>query len=147
ESSQPLRRTYIEIGMPIPIYQGAPGKVLLAFSSRELQEEILAGKLEQATPRTITDPNKLRLELKRTRKNGYALSLEERVPGISTVAVPVANHTGTVIASLSVTGPSSRLSRKRLLGFVAPAAQAAHVISVNLGYGGDQLVAGSRAPA
>ncbi|MDQ4059299.1 MAG: IclR family transcriptional regulator, partial [Actinomycetota bacterium] len=46
ESSQPLRRTYIEIGLPIPIYQGAPGKVLLAFSSRELQEEILAGKLE-----------------------------------------------------------------------------------------------------
>jgi IclR family acetate operon transcriptional repressor len=79
ESSQPLRRTYTEIGMPIPIYQGAPGKVLLAFSSRELQEEILQDELIPATPRSITDPKKLRSELARTRKRGYALSLEERV--------------------------------------------------------------------
>jgi IclR family acetate operon transcriptional repressor len=146
ESSQPLRRTYIEIGMPIPIHQGAPGKVLLAFSSRELQDEILAGELPAATPRTITDPEKLRMELVRTRKNGYALSLEERVAGISTVAVPVANHTGTVIAALSVTGPSSRLSRKRLLELVAPAARAAHAISVNLGYSGDELDAAAKTP-
>jgi IclR family transcriptional regulator, acetate operon repressor len=147
ESSQPLRRTYIEIGMPIPIYQGAPGKVLLAFSSRELQEEILSGELLPATPRSITDPDRLRTELARTRRSGYALSLEERVEDISTLAVPIANHTGTVIAALSVTGPSSRLSRKRLLELVEPAARAAHAISVNLGYGGDELVATGRAPA
>jgi IclR family acetate operon transcriptional repressor len=147
ESSQPLRRTYIEIGMPIPIYQGAPGKVLLAFSSPELQDEILAGVLVAATPRTITDPRKLRRELARTRRNGYALSLEERVAGISTVAVPVANHTGTVIAALSVTGPSTRLTKKRLLQLVAPLAVAAHAISVALGYSGDELVAAARTPA
>ncbi|MGH2736357.1 MAG: IclR family transcriptional regulator, partial [Actinomycetota bacterium] len=93
ESSQPLRRTYTELGIPLPIHQGAPGKVLLAHSSPELQDEILAGKLEAATARTITDPVKLRAELERTRKNGYALSLEERVPGISTIAVPLFNHT------------------------------------------------------
>jgi IclR family transcriptional regulator, acetate operon repressor len=140
ESSQPLRRTYIEIGMPIPIYQGAPGKVLLAFSSKELQEEILSGELVPATPRTITDPDKLRAELMRTRRNGFALSLEERVEGISTLAVPIANHTGMVIAALSITGPSSRLTRRRLLELVEPAARAAHTISVNLGYGGGELV-------
>ena len=133
ESRQPLRRIYTEIGVPIPIYQGAPGKVLLAYSSSELRDEVLSGKLEAATPRTITDPDKLRTELQRTRRRGYALSLGERVPGISTLAVPVANHTGAVVASLSVTGPSSRLSKKRLLELVPLAAGAAHEISANLG--------------
>jgi IclR family acetate operon transcriptional repressor len=147
ESKQPLRRTYTEIGMPISIHQGAPGKVLLAFSSPELQEEILAGELAAATPRTITDPRKLRAELARARRNGYAVSLEERVAGISTVAVPVANHTGTVIAALSVTGPSTRLSRKRLLQLVDPLARAAHAISVALGYGGEELVGAGSASA
>jgi IclR family transcriptional regulator, acetate operon repressor len=134
ESSQPLRRTYTEIGMSIPIYQGAPGKVLLAFSPEEVQDEILAGKLDRATSRTITDPRKLRLELKRTRRNGYALSFEERVPGISTLAVPIFDHTGGVIAALSVTGPSSRVNRARLLEIVPLAQEAARVASANLGF-------------
>jgi IclR family transcriptional regulator, acetate operon repressor len=139
ESSQPLRRTYTEIGVPIPIYQGAPGKVLLAYSSPELQDEILAGKLEGTTPRSITDPAKLRSELSRTRRRGFALSLEERVPDTSTVAVPIANHTGQVIGALSITGPSSRLTRKRLVELAERAARAAEKISADLGYVGPSL--------
>jgi IclR family acetate operon transcriptional repressor len=134
QSSQPLRRTYTEIGMSIPIYQGAPGKVLLAFSPRELQEEILDGELDAATPRTITDPKRLRVELQRTRKRGYAFSFEERVPGISTLAVPIFNHTGDVTAALSVTGPSSRVNRARLLEILPLATEAAKEVSANLGY-------------
>jgi IclR family transcriptional regulator, acetate operon repressor len=134
ESRASLRRTYTEIGMPIPIYQGAPGKVLLAHSSQDLQDEILAGKLEAATARTITDAKRLRNQLVRTRKNGYALSFEERVPGITTLAVPVFNHTGGAVAALSVTGPSTRVTRKRLLEMVPLAQRAAALVSANLGY-------------
>jgi len=134
ESSQPLRRTYTEVGMSIPIYQGAPGKILLAFSPEELQEEILGGQLEPATPRSITDPKKLRAELGRTRKNGYALSFEERVPGISTLAVPIFDHTGRVAAALSVTGPSSRVNKARLLEILPLAVDAASAASANLGF-------------
>ena len=137
ESRQQLRRTYGEIGVPIPIYQGAPGKVMLAHADPELQERILEGKLEAATERTITDPDKLRKELARARKNGYAFSFEERIEGISTVAVPIANHTGAVIAALSVTGPSSRVGRKQLLEFVPVAQEAARSISSRLGFAGD----------
>jgi DNA-binding IclR family transcriptional regulator len=138
ESKQALRRTYNEIGVAIPIYQGAPGKVLLGYDDVELQERILSGTLESATARTITDPVKLRAELKRARKNGYALSFEERVEGISTVAVPIANHTHRVIAALSVTGPSSRVGRKQLLAFAGPAQEAARRISASLGFTGDE---------
>jgi IclR family transcriptional regulator, acetate operon repressor len=138
ESKKALRRTYNEIGVAIPIYQGAPGKVLLGHDDAELQERVLAGPLEAATARTITDPAKLRGELKRARKNGYALSFEERVEGISTVAVPIANHTRSVIAALSVTGPSTRVGRKQLLAFVPLAQEAARRISASLGFAGDE---------
>jgi IclR family acetate operon transcriptional repressor len=142
ESKQALRRTYNEIGMAIPIYQGAPGKVLLGNDDVEFQEKVLSGKLEAATPRTITDPSKLRMELRRAKKNGYALSFEERVEGISTVAVPISDHTGMVIAALSVTGPSSRVGRKQLLAFVPEAQNAARRISASLGFTGDGLPSG-----
>jgi IclR family acetate operon transcriptional repressor len=134
ESRQTLRRSYTEIGKSIPIYQGAPGKVLLADTPRELQEEVLSGKLEAATSRTIVDPEKLRAELQRARKNGYALSLGERVPGISTLAVPIFNHTGSVIAALSITGPSRRVTKKRLLEMIPLAQAAAREISSSLGH-------------
>lgn len=130
ESGQPLRRTYTDIGRPISIHQGAPGKVLLAHHPLDVQEEILSGRLDAATPRTITDPNKLRAELRNVLKRDYALSFEERVPQISTISVPIRNHTETVISALSVTG----LSRKHLVGFFPYAAEAAQKISTNLGY-------------
>jgi DNA-binding IclR family transcriptional regulator len=53
------------------------------------------------------------------------------------VAVPISNHTGAVIAALSVTGPSSRVGRKRLLEFVPLATEAARSISARLGFAGD----------
>lgn len=134
ESRQPLRRTYTDIGQPIPIHQGAPGKVLLAYRPPEVREEVLSAGLEGATSRTITDPEKLRAELRRVLKQSYALSFEERVPEISTISVPVRNHTGKVIAALGVTGPSSRLSKKRLLEFFPSTAEAAQTISGSLGY-------------
>lgn len=134
ESGQPLRRTYTDIGQPIPIHQGSPGKVLLAYHTAEVQERVLSRRLDAATPRTITDPDKLRAELRSVLKKGYALSFEERVSEISTISVPVRNHTGAVIAALSVTGPSRRLNRKRLMEFFPFAAEAAQKISANLGY-------------
>lgn len=134
ESRQPLRRTYTDIGHPIPIHQGAPGKLLLAFRPREIQDEVLSRPLAAATPLTITDPARLRDELSRIATDGYALSLEERTPGISTCSAPIYNHTGKVIAALSVSGPSSRLPCERLLEIVPLARQAAHRLSMQLGH-------------
>lgn len=134
ESHKPLRRTYTEMGEPIPLHQGAPGKVLLAFLSPEAQDAILAGPLEAATQVTPTDPNKLRDELTLIRRQGYALSFGERVPDIHTVAVPVANHTGGVVAALSITGPTVRMPRERLEALAELGKAAGQELSKQLGY-------------
>lgn len=133
ESSQPLRRTYTEFGEPIPLNQGAPGKVLLAFLSDRERDEVLAGPLTGVTPNTPVDITMLRRELTTIRERGYAISLAERVPGIRTVAVPIWDHTARVTASLSITGPELRLPEVRLHELGRLACSAGRRISAGLG--------------
>lgn len=134
ESHKPLRRTYTEMGQPIPLHQGAPGKVLLAYLPAEVREALLERSLEPVTEVTPTDPDELRRELDEIRARGYALSFGERVRDIHTVAVPVRNHTGAVMAALSVTGPAVRMSRERLESLRELATQTAKELSRQLGY-------------
>lgn len=137
ESRHALRRTYTEIGIPVPIHEGAPGKVLLSSLPQAVIEEVLSRPLARATRNTIVDPPALRKELERVREEGYALSIEERVPGISTVAVPVLGFDGRVVAALSVSGPSIRMDPDRLLQLVPVARVAGERLSKMLGFRAD----------
>lgn len=132
ESHKPLRRSYTEIGEPIPLFYGAPGKVLLAYLRPKQREAILAGELPPATPHTHTDPVRLEAELTEIIEQGYALSFQERLEGISSLAVPVRNHTGEVMAALSVSGPSIRMTPERLKDMVQRAKTAAAMLTASM---------------
>jgi len=134
ESRHPLRRTYTEIAQEIPLPLGAPGKVLLAWLDEGQREELLAQPLASATERTVTSASALRSEIADVRARGFAISVEERLPGISTLTVPVHGRSSSVIAALSVSGPSTRLSPRRLRSFAVPAIEAASRISKSMGY-------------
>jgi IclR family transcriptional regulator, acetate operon repressor len=114
ESHQPLRRTYTEFGVPIPLTYGAPGKVMLALLDEPRREAILRRPIAPVTATTITDPDALRAELRRDRARRYAFSLAERTPGIRTVAAPIFDATGSVTGCLSVSGPEVRMPKTRL---------------------------------
>ncbi len=134
ESHHPLRRTYTGLGEPIPIHQGAPGKVLLAFLDADRREAVFQVPLEAATEGTIVDEDALRADLEEIRSRGYALSFGERVAGIHTVAVPIFDHNGRATASLSITGPAIRMPADRLERMVPAVTAAAFEISTHLGY-------------
>ena len=114
ESRLALRRTYTDLGVPVPLPQGAPGKALLAFLPLAQQEKILSAKLEAVTNATITDPAELRAQLKETRRIGYSVSLGERTPGTRAVAAPIWDHTGYPIAGMSISAPEFRMPIERL---------------------------------
>jgi IclR family acetate operon transcriptional repressor len=133
ESRQALRRTYTEIGEPIPLPYGAPGKVLLAFVPAAEREKILAEPIEQVTPTTITDPDALRAQLEQIRERGYALSFSERTPGIRTVAAPILDHAGQVIGCLSLSGPERRMPRGRMDELAPEVIRTAWAVSQALG--------------
>ncbi|MGH3096911.1 MAG: IclR family transcriptional regulator [Streptosporangiales bacterium] len=133
ESPQPLRRTYTELGEPIPLNHGAPGKVLLAYLHEGQLEEVLARPLTPATPTTPVDADALRGQLAAIRERGYALSFAERVRAIHTAAAPIRDLGGHAAAALSITGPESRMPEERLHALGRRAVQAADQIGELLG--------------
>ncbi|MGI5271793.1 IclR family transcriptional regulator [Nonomuraea sp. CA-218870] len=102
-------RMEVSLGIPYPLHAGGSSKAILAF----LREEEIDGylsrhRLAALTDRTIIDPGALRAELAAIRRRGYASSLGERLDGAASIAAPVFDHDGLVIAAVSVSGPSSR---------------------------------------
>ena len=133
ESRQELRRSYTEIGMPIPLPQGAPGKAILSVLPWDVQDEWLRGRIEAVTSRTITDPDLLRTELAETRARGWAHSRSERTPGIRAVAAPIFGHSGAVTGALGISVPEVRMADARTEALGARASAVAREVSEVLG--------------
>lgn len=102
------------IGMRTPLHCTSDGKVLLAWAEETDLKEFLSRALISPTERSITRPDELRKELAEIRKLGYAVANEELEVGLTGVAAPVEGRTGLVIASISVSGPSSRMTPERM---------------------------------
>lgn len=132
-SRQPLRRIYTEMGKPVPLHQGAPGKVLLAHLPEKDLRRVLSRKMEKVTSATIVDPDEVRGELEGVRERGYALSMEERIPGIASIAAPIWDHAQEVIAAMSISGPSSRMTEERLYELAPSLREATSALSQQLG--------------
>lgn len=101
-------------GQPFPLNCTACGKAILAHLPTDRVREIIDEVgLSGVTQNTITDEGALLEELERIREQGYALSSEESVHGIRTVAAPVLATDGTVLGSISISGPVSRITGDR----------------------------------
>jgi len=122
------------VGKILPLHCGASGKVLLAYMPEKERRKIICGKpLEKFTPKTITDPDELEADLEQIRRQGYAVSFEEREAGNYSVVVPILGNGGKILASLSICGPIFRFSDEQLEKNKAAALDAAREISLALG--------------
>jgi DNA-binding IclR family transcriptional regulator len=95
-------------GARAPLHAVSSGQVLLAFRTPAAIERYLAGTLERFTPRTLADADEVRERLRDVRRRGYAWAIEEFDAGISSVAAPIADGSGEVIAAVHIHGPSYR---------------------------------------
>jgi IclR family transcriptional regulator, acetate operon repressor len=118
------------IGMSVPLYCSALGKVLLAYGAAQLSP----GPLERRTGKTICTEVALRADLASVRARGYAVTDEELEPGLIAVATPIYGYDGTVVAALSVSAPANRMSRDELAAAAASCAEEAAGLSAVLGY-------------
>lgn len=125
--------SYNWVGKRNPISCTSTGKVLLAYLPQQEQKRFLK-KLEPCTERSIQDMNLLAKQLSQILDQGYGYTLEELEPGLNAVAAPVFSMTGIVIAALSVSGPSYRVTKERIPELGELAKQAALEISLRLGY-------------
>lgn len=133
ESRQELRRHYTDIGVPIALTHGAPGKAILCTLPWSRQKAALARGIEAVTDRTVTDPAALAAELATARQRGWAGSDAERTPGIRAVAAPVFDHTGMVVGALGLSVPTVRMDDARANELGRRAAAVAWDVSEALG--------------
>lgn len=113
EGHHNLRVSY-ERGETFYLHAGATGKALMAYLSEEEQDSIIEEiGLPKLAENTITDPDKLRIELKRVREDGFAVSDGEVHQGVRAIAAPIYNDRGKVIANLTVGAPIHRLEGLR----------------------------------
>ncbi len=95
-------------GARAPLHAVSSGQVLLAFRTPAAIERFLTRPMERFTDRTLTDPELMRERLHEVRRQGFTWAVEEFDPGISSVAAPIADASGEVIAAVHLHGPSYR---------------------------------------
>ena len=125
--------THNWIGQLTPVHCTSSGKVLIAHLEPDRRLLATSG-MTALTPHTVTGTDRLDEQLAAVREAGYATAVEEYELGLNAVAAPVRDHTGTVIAAISVSGPSYRLDEPRVFQLVAPLLAGAAEISRRMGH-------------
>lgn len=133
ESNHAIRMR-ADLGARKPAFCTAEGRAMLAFQPHTLLDDIFAHGLVARTPKTDTDPGHLLDALEEVRQKGYATENEQSELGMRSVAAPIRNSNGRVIAAVGVAGPMQRISDEALASFAPLVVDAAQVISARLGY-------------
>ena len=127
-------RMHSWVGKRSPAHCSSMGKALLAgLPAAEIDARYPRGRLEARTDRTITDTGELKRHLAQVRERGYAVDRQELEPHLCCVAGPVFDRTGTVVASISVSGPDSRIDEASIPAIAEVVRHAAWQISARLG--------------
>ena len=134
ESPQTLR-LFGRVGHRNWAHCTATGKILLAWLPPARLLPLLEGwTLPRRTAFTIPDIAALQTELEGVRARGWSENVQETEMGVASVAAPIRNGLGEVVASISVAGPLQRLEGDSLRRFARPCVDAGLAISRRLGY-------------
>jgi DNA-binding IclR family transcriptional regulator len=132
---RPSQRVSVEteIGSQPELYCTATGKALLAFLDEGEISELVQEPFVQHTHRTIANLENLQRDLVSVRSRGYAVDDEERSSGVRCVAAPIFDIMGKVVASIGISGPSSRLPVDRVPEYGELVVTAAYEITSQIG--------------
>lgn len=122
-----------EIGKRMPAYSTATGKAFLAHLPAEQVADAIARGLPRRTANTITTEEGLHAALREVRERGWAVDDVENEDGVRCVGAPILDHLGTVVAALSVSGPTMRVTEDRVPELGAQVKAVAEEISHRIG--------------
>jgi IclR family transcriptional regulator, acetate operon repressor len=117
------------LGRTVDFHCTANGKVFMAFGRATMPARPLA----ELTARTITDPARLRSDLEQVRREGFAEAVDELEIGLAAIAAPVRGAGGQVVAALSITGPTVRMTTRRIAELKPILIEEARTLSRRLG--------------
>lgn len=122
-----------EIGERFRLHCTSVGKVILAYQDDHFIDQLIAAGLPQVASNTITDPDRLREELRQIRETGYAIDDHELADHMRCISVPVFEADGRVTTGLSISGPDTRLTLEKLEEHKVPLLEGARELSERLG--------------
>ncbi|CAM2935989.1 IclR family transcriptional regulator C-terminal domain-containing protein [Prescottella defluvii] len=126
---RPVRRIMtvsITIGTRFPAFATSMGRVLLAgLSPADLDAYLGRVDLTPLTGRTIATPDALRAELDKIRADGYCVVDQELEEGLRSLAAPIRDHSGAVVAAVNISTQAARYSTEAVYDTLVPAAVAA----------------------
>lgn len=121
-------------GHVLPYHATAQGKVALAMGPPAAVDRVLEGPLPPLTPHTVTDPATLRRQIEAARAAGWAIGPEEALPGLNALAAPIFDASRKVVATMALIGTMMHLPKKPPAELVEAITDAAHRVSLALGY-------------
>ena len=129
-------RTVTErVGRTVSMHSTASGKILLLGYSDEMLEKFLTTRgLPPRTDNTITDRTQFMIMLDHVREDGFAVDDEENELGMSSIAAPILDYDGKVVAAVEISSRSNRLSYYEINRIKDYVIESASAISAALGY-------------
>ncbi len=122
------------LGLRIPVYCSSSGKALILDHTDEQVYDLLArSDMRKLTENTVTDPKLFVQHLNRDRRQGWTLNDEESDIGMRTVGAPIRDYSGAIIAAVSASVPTFRLSKADVPTFARTVKDLAGEISTALG--------------
>jgi IclR family pca regulon transcriptional regulator len=116
-----IMRVAINVGTRFPAHATSMGRVqLAALEDADLDAYLDRVELRPLTANTLTDPAQLRAELGRIRAQGWALVDQELEEGLRSVAAPIRDRTGRVVAAVNVSAHASRASKDTVRRVLLP---------------------------
>lgn len=127
-------RAFFRAGSRGAMHASGVGKALLAeFPEPRVRQICALRRLERFTDHTITDLGRLLRELSEGRRRGWALDDEERSPGMRCVAAAIFNEHAEAVAGVSISGPSVRVTPRKLEDYGPLVRRAADEITLSIG--------------
>lgn len=121
-------RRVVGLGQRLPLHLGASGKVLLAFTPEPERSRLLANLERQHG----VEVEPFRRMLEEVRRQGWAVSAEEREQGVASVAAPIFDRSGQVVAALAVSGPVQRFDEEAIARYREKVLESARRIGMML---------------
>lgn len=132
-----LLRMHLDPGRGVPAHATALGKVLLAgLPADELETWLRSHRLVRLTRHTLTDRRAVHAAVRQAAARGFAVDNEECSLGLRCVAAPIRDRRGSVVAAVSISGPTQRIPMESIRRLAELVREAGLEISRRLGYAG-----------
>lgn len=124
--TQKIMRINLGVGSRLPAWCTSMGRLLLAdLPEAEMRERLAASEREAFTRHTVTEPEALATKVAQARRQGWCLVNQELEEGLISIAAPIVDRAGRMVAALNISGQANRTPARQMQETMLPALRAA----------------------